>query len=203
MKNFRFLFLTFFLFYSCKNNSTEDACENLEKKLINISEYKISETDSLIFYIDEILENCKPNNFTLLTRKLNLLFGKKKYAEMIPVYGQIFQNDSSKIKLYNFEFGKFYAMALSDSIKYKEEMKKYYEKVSSEDISDILNNPNVYTDQSKIYERMKLSYYFKGRNKTLENFKPISEKIPFKFQYEMIKGSTKNRVEFLKFGIEK
>ena len=200
--NFRLLFLLIIIFNSCEKKKSGENCKQLEQKLKTLSHEKESKSDSIVFYIDELLKNCKPNNFALLNRKLNLLFLSENYEETIPVYNKILENDSSKLPFYNFEFGRFYVMALSDSIKYKTQMDNYYQKVIKEDITDILKNPNVYQDQPKIYERMKLSYYFEGKNKTLKIFKPISEKIPYKFYYNMIKNN-KDRTEFLKFGMER
>ena len=200
--NFRYLLFLIIFFNSCEKIKPEDNCKQLDQKLKILSREKNIKSDSLIFYIDELLKDCKPNSFSLLNRKLNLLFLREKYEETIPVYDQILKNDSSKLPFYNFEFGRFYAMALSDSTKYKKQMDSYYKKVIKEDISNILENPNVYKDQSKIYERMQLTYYFEGKNKTLKIFKPISEKIPFKFYYDMVKNN-KSKTEFLKLGVER
>ena len=50
--------------------------------------------------------------------------------------------------------------------------------------------------------QIKDSRYVSSINKTLKIFKPISEKIPYKFYYNMIKNN-KDRTEFLKFGMER
>ena len=200
--NIRLLFLLIIIFNSCEKKRVGDICEQLEQKFKTLSHKEDSKSDSVVFYIDELLKNCKPNNFALLNRKLDLLFLSENYEKTIPVYNKILENDSSKLPFYNFEFGRFYVMALSDSVKYKKQMDNYYQKVIKEDITDVLKNPDVYRDQPKIYERMKLSYYFEGKNKTLKTFEPISEKIPYKFYYNMIKNN-KNPTEFLKFGMER
>ena len=117
--NFRLLFLLIIIFNSCTKKKSGEGCEQLEQKLKTLSHEKESKSDSIVFYIDELLKNCKPNNFGLLNRKINLLLLSGNYEKTIPVYNKILENDSSKLPFYNFEFGRFYVMALSDSIREK------------------------------------------------------------------------------------
>ena len=89
-----------------------------------------------------------------------------------------------------------------DIEKYKKDIKEYYYTIKNKNLTQLLSNPDVYKDQPEIYKRMKLSYFFEGRSKTLKTFSPIKDKIPYKFKYDIIKDSLKSPLEFLKDGMD-
>ena len=76
------------------------------------------------------------------------------------------------------------------------------ETMAEQNLDYAYQNPDVYKDQPEIYKRMKLSYFFEGRSKTLKTFSPIKDKIPYKFKYDIIKDSLKSPLEFLKDGMD-
>lgn len=211
---YRFLFILFgLLFFSCKNQNKQKMCnlyENSYKKhyseLMQVNKKNLkfrSEYDSTIFYIDKLLRLCKPNNITLLSKKLTTLSLNEDFEKMIPVYDILIRNDSiNKTLLNDYKYARFYSMVMSDSVKYKKPIYKYYEEIKKQDLNQLLTNPDVYKDQPEIYKRMRLSYYFEGRNKTIETFRRISNVIPYKFKYNIILNNNKNRIEFLQDGMK-
>ena len=207
------IIIILFLSYSC-NSPTNKECDN-SKKLYRVfydqlERVKESRSDILFkknydstnFHLDKLLA-CYPTNTTLLNQKIGLLSLNKDFQEMITIYDKLLVSDlitAQQKEEYN--FGKFYSMVLSDSVKYKKDIKEYYYTIKNKNLTQLLSNPDVYKDQPEIYKRMKLSYFFEGRSKTLKTFSPIKDKIPYKFKYDIIKDSLKSPLEFLKDGMD-
>lgn len=161
--------------------------------------------DSTKIYLDSLLAT-KAKSMDLLQQRLGLLRLNNDLKGMIDTYDILLKNDSLNVsQKQNIKFGKFYCMALTDSILYKKQIQEYYNDYVKEKkipLEKLLKTPDVYRDTGEISERMKLSYYFEGKVKTLKDFKSISDKIPYKFEYNMIKENLKDRVEFLKFAMD-
>lgn len=204
-----FIMLFILVIFSCNNQDKNQDCNFYKNSYkIHYSElnrigkqnpkYK-SEYDSTLFYIDRLLISCNPNSITLLSKKLTILSLNEDFAKMIPIYDKLIVNDSiNKDLIGDYEYARFYSMVMADSVRHKGFIYDYYRKVKQENLSDLLENPNIYNDQSEIYKRMTLSYYFEGRDKTLEDFKKISNVIPYKFKYDIILNNRKSKIEFLR-----
>lgn len=160
--------------------------------------------DSTKIYLDTLLTK-QPNSVNLLRKKLGLLILNNDLKEMIGTYNLLIKNDSlNSAQKQDLKFGQFYCMALTDSILYKKQMVQYYNELQRNElkINILLKNPDPYKDQPQIYKRMCISYYFEGKEKTLQDFESISQKIPYKFKYDMIQENLKDRIDFLKDGMD-
>ncbi|WP_234109317.1 MULTISPECIES: hypothetical protein [Chryseobacterium] len=200
------------LFFSCKGQNDNKKLSAYHEKYFayydktlaaiedkNAENFKIN-YDSAKIYLDSLLIN-KPNNITLLRQKLALLQIDNDLKGMIDTYNKLIKNDSLNLaQKQDLKFGRFFCMAVKDSILYKKEISEYYKDLQKKEpkISVLLSNLDPYKDQPEIYKRMGISYYFEGKAKTLKDFEPLSNKIPYKFKYVMIKENLKDPVEFLK-----
>lgn len=205
------------LFFSCKGQGNNDekllnyeqrymyfydkTMEAVETK--NLREFR-SNYDSTKVNLDKLIEN-NPSDISLLSQKLGLLKLNNNFKEMIEVYDKLILSDYlDVVQKQDYKFGRFYCMVLDNADLYNHQISEYYQDVKKNEIkiSELLSNPDVYTDQPEIYKRMKLSYYFEGREETLKEFKPISDKIPYKLKYDLIKEQIKTPEEFLKDGMD-
>lgn len=158
--------------------------------------------DSTNYYLDKYME-CNPNSVELIRYKLGLLSYNKDYQKMIPYYDKLIQSDSLSIQdKRNAKYSKFCYMLMTDSIKHKKEIKNYYKEVNQQEpkVSELLKNLS--KNELEIYKRLKLSYYFEGREKTLEDFKYLKDTMPYKLDYLTVQEQSITPFEFLKIGME-
>ena len=182
MKHNFYIIIFIFLALSCEKK-TKSLCSKynmlMQKKydeLYLLDKNKNSKLfkikyDSTNYYLDKYME-CNPNSVELIRYKLGLLSYNKDYKKMIPFYNKLLLSDSLSIQdKRNVKYSKFCYMLMTDSIKHKKEIKNYYKEVNQQEpkVSELLKNLS--KNELEIYKRLKLSYYFEGREKTLEDFR--------------------------------
>lgn len=212
MKIIYLITLVFFALNSCKKNENNSCINHYKlyrKYYRGISTLKPNSQifkikyDSTNYYLDKYME-CYPNSVELIRYKLGLLTYNKDYKKMIPYYNKLIQSDSLTIQEKKFaKFARFYYMLITDSVKYKKDIKYYYYKEVKEKepkVNELLKNLS--ENQLEIYKRIKLSYYFEGRNKTLEDFKYLKDTMPYKLNYLTVQEQSITPLEFLKVGMD-
>ncbi|MDE5439234.1 hypothetical protein KRE40_11180 [Elizabethkingia meningoseptica] len=205
--------LIIFIMFSCSKTSKKRLSDYKSKYtyFYNLTDQSLKENNKIFFkksydstksYLNKLIF-LHPKETSLLQQKIALLALNNEYDSIIVVYDQLLNNGSVPVKnLEDLKFGRFYAMAISDSTKYASRINQFFYEYKNQNIESLLKNANPYTDQPEIYKEMKISYYFNGKENTLKKFQKISDKIPFKFKYDMIKNNQTTPLEFLKEGMD-
>ncbi|HAY3550925.1 hypothetical protein KRE47_17135 [Elizabethkingia meningoseptica] len=213
MKKHLVLIILLIIIYSCSKASEKHFSYYKSKYnyFYNLTDQSLKENNKITFkksydstkaYLNKLIF-LHPKETSLLQQKIALLALNNEYDSIIIVYDKLINNNSIPAKnLEDLKFGRFYVMAISDSTKYATKIKKFINEYKTQNIESLLNNANPYTDQPEIYKEMKINYYFYGKENTLKKFQKISDKIPFKFKYDMIKNNQTTPLEFLKEGMD-